>query len=57
MILCVTGLEVNRYNRDKCVDAFTAYKECKKQEVRQHQFEDVRYPASSVHHEVETECR
>lgn len=27
------GLEVNKYNRDKCQDAFIAYKECKKQEV------------------------
>ena len=27
------GLDRNQYNRDKCQDAFTAYKDCKKQEV------------------------
>ena len=27
------GLEVNKYDKAKCQDAFTAYKECKKQEV------------------------
>ena len=27
------GLEHNKYIADKCQDAFTAYKDCKKQEV------------------------
>lgn len=27
------GLEQNNYKPDKCQDAFTAYKDCKKQEV------------------------
>ena len=27
------GLEQNKYIPDKCQDAFTAYKDCKKQEV------------------------
>ncbi|KAL3141115.1 hypothetical protein ABBQ38_003468 [Trebouxia sp. C0009 RCD-2024] len=26
-------LELNKYNADKCQDAFIAYKDCKKQEV------------------------
>ena len=28
------GLEINKYDKSKCQDAFIAYKECKQQEVR-----------------------
>lgn len=33
MIHWCAGLDDNKYNKDKCQEAFIAYKDCKKQEV------------------------